>query len=170
MTIRILRQLLFLTCLCWSIGGSAQRRLTVADVETLVPIGGVNVVGSHFTTVSDSTGSFTAPDSTVTLAFSHVNYESRLINLTEVRDTVYLISKLLNLKEVYVFGKGKGDDQLKELRKRLRIDKTEKQLMAADPSQGFNILPLITQLLPKKWRQSAKARRRQQLKEILEEY
>lgn len=41
------------------------------------------------------------------MVFSHVNYESRIINMEEVRDTVYLISKLLNVKEVVVFGKAK---------------------------------------------------------------
>ena len=33
--------------------------------------------------------------SEIYIDFSHVNYESRIINLEEVRDTVFLISKLL---------------------------------------------------------------------------
>lgn len=84
----------------------AQKQLTVVDVETLIPINGANVLGKGFIVQTDSTGRIMVPDSCRSLSFSHVNYESRLLNIEEVRDTVFLISKLLNLKEVVVFGQG----------------------------------------------------------------
>lgn len=148
----------------------AQRQLTVVDVETLIPIAGVNVLGKRLSAQTDSLGHITLPDSCRTLSFSHVNYESRLLNITEIRDTVYLISKLLNLKEVVVFGKAKYTDKYKELQKRLRISKQEAQLLAANPSSGGNLLPLLAKLIPKKWRKNKKMARKERLKRILEEY
>ena len=83
--------LLLVCCIgCW-----AQRRLVVIDVETLIPVDGANAVGSGFALQTDTLGFITVPDSCRSIIFSHVNYESRIINLDEVRDTVFLISKLL---------------------------------------------------------------------------
>ena len=150
---------------------SAQKRLTVVDVETLEPIADVNVIARGLTAQTDSTGSITLPDSCRTLSFTHVNYESRILNIDEVSGgTVYLISKLLNTKEVVVFGKGQYRDEYKELKKRLRISKQEAELMAADPSSGGNLLPLLSRLIPKKWRKKSKKARQERLERILEEY
>ena len=96
----------------------AQRRLVVVDVETLIPVAGANVVSREGTVTTDSLGHVSVSDSCKSLSLSHVNYESRLINLNEVRDTVFMISKLLNLKEVVVFGHGKKRDY-SELQRRL---------------------------------------------------
>jgi hypothetical protein len=149
----------------------AQRRLIVADVETLQPVSGVNVQGKGLKGLTDSLGCIQVSDSVQTLVFSHVNYESRLINLTEVRDTVYLISKLLSIKEVYVFGHGKGEDELKELKKRLRLEKSERQLsaMRSEDLNG-NLLGLLGYLIPKSWKKNSKAERRKRLQEMLENY
>ncbi len=152
---------------------NAQRRLVVADVETDAVIAGANVEGSGYYTTSDSTGCFVVPDSCRTLVFSHVNYESRIVNVDEVRDTVFLISKLLNLKEVVVFGKVRyEDDGLDGLRKSLKLQRTEAQLMASDPSKPAGIsLSLLSKLLPKKWRSSyRKEQRRKHHEEVLREY
>ena len=87
----------------------AQRRLTVVDVETRVPIRGVNVTSrTQRADTTDWQGVIIVPDTCRTLSFSHVKYESRILNLSEVKDTVFLISKLMGLNEVVVFGKGKG--------------------------------------------------------------
>ena len=136
------------------------------DVETLVPVVGANVVSKVQTAQTDSLGCVFVSDSCQTLVFSHVNYESRMVNVTELRDTVFLISKLLNLKEVVVFGKGKGNDELTErLRKQMRIDKTEKELAAADPSAGFNVLGLVSKLFSRR-----KESKKEKLRRILEDY
>ena len=148
----------------------AQRRLSVVDIETLIPINGVNVVTNGLSAQTDSLGCITVPDSCRSLSFSHVNYESRLINLEEVKDTVFLISKLLNLKEVVVFGHAQYRDDYKELKKRLRLEKTEAQLLAADPNSGGNLLSLIAKLIPKRWKKNTKTARRERLKRILEDY
>ena len=101
---KIFRPLLLLLITAVVSQAFAQRRLVVVDVETLVPVIGANVVSADGNTTTDSLGYFSVSDSCRSLAFSHVNYEPRMINLTEVRDTVYLISKLLNVREVVVFG------------------------------------------------------------------
>ena len=147
----------------------AQRRLVVVDVETLIPVAGANVVSKDGTTTTDSLGYFSVSDSCRSLAFSHVNYEPRMINLTEVRDTVYLISKLLNVREVVVFGHGPHDVLPEALKKQLKINKTEAELAAANPG-AVNLLPLLVHLIPKKWRKNKKDERLKRLKQILEDY
>ncbi|MBP5340037.1 MAG: hypothetical protein J6Z14_12185 [Prevotella sp.] len=152
------------------LSASAQRRLVVVDVETLEPVDGANVVCNSLSAQTDTLGFITVPDSCRSLLFSHVNYESRLINLTEVRDTVFLISKLLNVKEVVVFGQAPYDDKYKELGKQMIPSKTDLQLSGAKPDGGLNLLGLLSYLIPKKWKKSAKERRKEQMKQVLEEY
>ena len=148
----------------------AQRRLVVVDVETLIPVAGANVVSREGTITTDSLGHVSVSDSCKSLSLSHVNYESRLINLNEVRDTVFMISKLLNLKEVVVFGHGKKRDY-SELQRRLGLDRVEAQLAAAG-SPGMDLVALFNTLfVPKKWRASyRKKQRMKRLREILDSY
>lgn len=153
-----------LAALCVAVRG--QRRLIVVDVETRVPIRGVNVVSSaHRTDTTDWQGLVTVPDTCRSLSFSHVKYESRLLNVSEVKDTVFLISKLMGLPEITVYGQNLGEDKLKELKKQLRINKTEAQLVAANPAGGFNILGLLQKFV-KRHKESKKER----FLRILEEY
>ena len=161
---------MLLAVLMYSLLLSAQRQLRVLDVETLMPVAGANVVTKERAAQTDSMGCIIVSDSCRTLVFSHVNYESRILNMEEVNDTVYLISKLLNLKEVVVFGQKKSDDKLKDLKSSMGLSPTDAQLLAADPASGMNLFGLIGKLIPKKWRQSKKAARREQLKQIIEEY
>lgn len=160
---------LSLVTVLFSLSAAAQKKMQVVDIETLIPIGGVNVTSKDGTFTTDSLGWFAVPDSARSLAFSHVNYESRIVNLEEVNDTVFLISKLLNIKEVVVFGHAQYRDDMKALKKQLRIEKSEAQLLAANPAAS-NLLTLIGYIIPKKWRQSKKAARRERLKKVLEEY
>lgn len=151
---------------------TAQRRLVVVDVETLAPVVGANVVSRDSTQTTDSIGHVFVSDSCMTITFSHVNYESRIINLDEVSDTVFMISKLLNLKEVVVFGHGKNRDY-SDLQKSLKRDKIEAQLSAADPSVGFRIdlAKVVNAVIPKRWRPGyRKEQRKKRLKEILDNY
>ena len=159
-----------LTALTYSLLLSAQRQLRVVDVETLMPVAGANVVTKESTAQTDSMGCITVSDSCRTLVFSHVNYESRMLNLEEVKDTVYLISKLLNLKEVVVFGQDKRGDKIKDLKNQLGLSKTDAQLIAANPASGMILFGLIGKLFPKMWRKSKKESRRERLKRIIEEY
>jgi len=161
--------LLFVGC----VSAFSQKQFVVADVETLLPVAGVSVQGKSGVAFSDSLGYFMPPDSSRTLVFSHVNYESRLVNMDEVAgDTIFIISKLLNVKEVVVFGKGKLDDRLDELNKSLRMQIKEAQLLANDPNKPASLpLGLLTKLLPKKWRPGYKKEmRRKQHEDILRAY
>ena len=154
--------------------GFAQRRLVVVDVETLIPVVlipvvGANVISKDGNCTTDSLGYFSVSDSCKTLSFSHVNYESRLVNLNEVRDTVFMISKLLNIKEVVVFGHGERKELPDALKKQLEMEKENAKLAAIDPSSG-NLLSLFAYLIPKKWRKNSKEARRKRLRQILENY
>ena len=92
-----------------SVSVAAQRRLVVCDVETLEPISSVSVQSSVGVDTTDSLGYFSVPDTCKSILLSHVNYESRLLHLNEVHDTVFLVSKYLGIREVVVFGKGKDN-------------------------------------------------------------
>lgn len=143
-----------------------QRRFVVVDVETCVPIRGVNVTSSaHRNDTTDYQGMISVPDSCRTLSLTHVKYESRILNVDEVKDTIFLISKLMGLPEVTVFGHGKGEDELKELKRQLRLEKTEAQLAAINPSAGFNVLGLISKLVNRR-----KDKRKERFRKMLEEY
>lgn len=154
----------------WTIQVHAQRRLVVVDVETLLPVVGANVISKDGSATTDSLGYISVSDSCKSLSFSHVNYESRLVNLKELNDTVFLISKLLNVKEVIVFGHGKHDELPEALKRQMKIEKKEAQLAAIDPSSGGNLLTLIGNIIPKKWRKNSKEERRRRLQKIIEEY
>ena len=162
-------RLFLLLLMAGAIQGFAQRRLVVVDVETMIPVVGANVISKDGNCTTDSLGYFSVSDCCKTLSFSHVNYESRLVNLNEVRDTVFLISKLLNIKEVVVFGHGQRQELPDALKKQLEVDKKDAQLAAIDPSSG-NLLSLLAYLIPKKWRKNSKEARRKRLKQILENY
>ena len=151
------------------IQGFAQRRLVVVDVETMIPVVGANVISKDGNCTTDSLGYFSVSDSCKTLSFSHVNYESRLVNLNEVSDTIFLISKLLNIKEVVVFGHGKREEMPDALKKQLETEKENAKLASIDPSSG-NLLTLLGYLIPKKWRKNTKEARRKRMKEILDNY
>ena len=168
-TMKNLRRHLLLIALLCSTGCLGQRRLSVVDFETLAAVGGANAVGKDFTVQADSLGIVTIPDSCHSLLFSHVNYESRLVNLEEIRDTVFLLSKLLSVKEVVVFGKTPLVDDYKDLQSHMRLSKTELQMASIQSPQG-NLLGLLKYLVPKKWRKSRKEKRKERLKEILVEY
>ena len=163
------RRLIGLWFVVWAMMAQAQKKLVVVDIETLQPVVGANVVSKDGTTITDSLGYVSIADSCKSLSFSHVNYESRLVNLNEVRDTVFLISKLLNIKEVVVFGHGQRQELPDALKKQLEVDKKDAQLAAIDPSSG-NLLSLLAYLIPKKWRKNSKEARRKRLKQILENY
>lgn len=171
------RILLLLLLAAVSLKGFSQRHLVVVDVETLVPVVGANVVSNQGTSVTDSLGHVLVSDSCQSLSFTHVNYESRIINVTELhRDTVYMISKLLNIKEVVVFGKG----PLKELPPglNLKMNPIDAQLSAANPNSGVQVFEILKMLIPKKWRENlqrklrknSKEERLKRLQKILDEY
>ena len=161
--------LLIVTALMCCQAVSAQRRLVVVDYETNAPVGGANVVGNGLTTQADTLGFVTVPDTCRSLIFSHVNYESRLINLSEVHDTIFLLSKLLNIKEVVVFGKAPEVEDYAEFNKRFQLPKTELQLAGAQPN-GMNLFGLLGYLIPKKWKKGPKKNRKERLQEILNDY
>ena len=152
------RQLLWCCLALLSVSAFAQKRFVVVDVETRVPIRGVNVTSSaQLTDTTNWQGLVTIPDTCRTLSLTHVKYESRILNVEEVKDTIFLISKLMGLPEVTVFGKGKGEDALKELKRQMRIEKSEAQLLAADPSAGFYHLRFIAKTLQAKEREQERA-------------
>ena len=155
--------------------GALLHRLTGSTTAGggLVPVAGANVVSRQGVQTTDSMGVVYVAKDSKTITISHVNYESLILNLNkEDGDTIYMLSKLLNLQEVLVLGKGKQPDY-RELNKGFQLDKTEAQLVGANPSTAasFDLGKVISALIPKKWRPGyKKAQRKKRLKEILEEY
>ena len=86
-----------------AIQGFAQRRLVVVDVETMIPVVGANVISKDGNCTTDSLGYFSVSDSCKTLSFSHVNYESRLVNLNEVSDTASIDPSSGNLLSLFAY-------------------------------------------------------------------
>ena len=163
----------------FSVDSFSQRHLVVVDVETLIPVSGANVVSREGTSVTDSLGHVLVSDSCRSLSFSHVNYESRIINIAELRrDTVYMISKLLNIKEVVVFGKGPVEELSLDMKKELKRKAIDAQLAAANPNSGIQVFEILKMLIPKKWRENlrkslrknSKEERLKRLQKILDEY
>ncbi|MBR0115903.1 MAG: hypothetical protein IKH02_09185 [Prevotella sp.] len=163
------RLLVILALVFLSLPTLAQRRLVVCDVESLQPISQVSVRSSAGVDITDSLGYFSVPDTCKSLVFTHVNYESRLLNLSEVRDTVFLVSKYMSIREVVVFGKGKNDEVAERMNKMLVLDKTDAQLLGANPSGG-NLLGLIGHAIGKLLPKSKSAKRKQKAREIIENY
>ena len=149
---------------------AAQRRLVAIDVDASVPIAGASVTTNGGTFTTDSVGRFAVPDTCRLIFVTHMNYENRIVNLSEVRDTVFLISKELNLREVVVFGTGPSDEKIHKLNESLRIPPQDAQMLQANPNQGVNILGLLKAVIPRKWFRNAKAERRKRLEKILDEY
>lgn len=166
------RLFILVSLMLLSVSVAAQRRLVVCDVETFEPISKVSVTSSAGTQITDSLGIFSVPDTCKSISLTHLNYESRLLHLNEVRDTVYLVSKDFGLHEVVVFGKGKDDGLRDRINNMVKINKTDAQLLAIDPSNGGNLLgfigSVIGKLIPAK--KSSKTKRREKVREILENY
>lgn len=173
------RTLLLLLLAVVSLECFSQRHLVVVDVETLDPVVGANVVSREGTNVTDSLGHVLVSDSCQSLSFTHVNYESRIINIAELRrDTVYMISKLLNIKEVVVFGKGPVEELSLDMKKELKRKAIDAQLAAANPNSGIQVFEILKMLIPKKWRENlrkslrknSKEERLKRLQKMLDEY
>ena len=165
------RIILLISLMLLSVAVAAQRRLVVCDVETFQPISSVSVRSSAGVDVSDSLGYFSVPDTCKSLMLSHLNYESRLLHLNEVRDTIFLVSKDMGMREVVVFGKGKDDGLADRINKMVVLNKTDAQLLAIDPASGGNLFGLIGKAIGKLFlKKSSKAKRREKAREILKNY
>jgi len=151
-----------------SLDAVSQHQRVVVDGDTGQPIANVSITGKGFTVITDSLGRFTLPEDCKTLVFSHINYVSYLANLNDVGDSVELYSNDQRLGEVVVFGKPTVDDPLSGLNSRLLLNATDAQLLTANPNG--NLFGLLRYLIPKKWRTSKKARRKERLKKTLEDY
>ena len=82
---------------------------------------------------------------------------------------MFLISKLNNLGEVLVLGKGKKeDDGMSELERRIKKQaRIEAELAGANPNG--NLFGLLSYLIPKKWK-NRKENKRKRHQEILDNY
>ena len=81
----------------------AQRRITVVDMDTSLPVKGVSVkVGGGQISVTDHAGHVNIPIVFESIVFSHIMYEPEHLTMTEVRDTMYLVPKEHQLPEVSI--------------------------------------------------------------------
>ena len=97
-----------------SVGMMAQRKLTVASLESKTPQRDVKVRidnGPEITTPWN--GEFEVPDSFKRIAFSHPKFQRRYVLRNEVKsDTIYLIPILHAIDEVVVYGKDRRKDMM----------------------------------------------------------
>ena len=170
-TFAVMKEYYILTILVlFALPLSAQKCFVVADIETLSPISDVSVRSKAGVETTDSMGMVCVPEDSKSLVLTHLNYESRLLNISETGDTIFLISKLSSLKEVVVFGKGKSKE-LPEFLKKPLVSKTDAQLLGTAQGGGFNILGLINYIIPKSWRKTSKKQcAKEQAKDILKNY
>ena len=147
---------------------SAQKKRVVVDGDTGRPIANVSITGKDFTVVTDSLGRFSLPKDCKTLVFSHINYVSYIVNVGDLEDKVALYPNYQQLDEVTVFGATTGEDPLADLNSRLGLNKTDAQLIGANPNG--NLFGLLKYIIPKKWRTSRKEREKERLKKALEDY
>lgn len=81
----------------------AQRRITVVDMDTSLPVKGVSVkVGGGQISVTDHAGHVDIPIVFESIVFSHIMYEPEHLTMTEVGDTMFLLPKNHLLPEVTV--------------------------------------------------------------------
>ena len=82
---------------------SAQRNITVLDMDTDLPVKGVSVkVDQKRAVETDHLGRVTIPFVFDSIAFSHVRYEHEQLKMVEVGDTMYLLPIEHMLPEVKV--------------------------------------------------------------------
>lgn len=82
---------------------SAQRNITVLDMDTDLPVKGVSVrVDQRRSAETDHLGRVTIPVVFDSIAFSHVRYERERLAMVELSDTMYLLPIEHMLPEVKV--------------------------------------------------------------------
>ena len=81
----------------------AQRRITVIDMDSNLPVKDVSVrAGHHQVALTDYLGRADVPIVFDSIAFSHVYYEREQLAMEELGDTMYLLPKEHILPEVRV--------------------------------------------------------------------
>ena len=101
----MIKPILLIAILFMLFGGSvtAQRSITVLDMDTDLPVKGVSVrVDQKKAVETDHLGRVTIPVVFDSIAFSHVRYEYERLNMVEVSDTMYLLPVEHMLPEVKV--------------------------------------------------------------------
>lgn len=105
MTGRTLLILLFAIC---STAATAQRQVVVADAETGVPVRDVQIFingDENRRTTSDYKGETAIPDTARSLTLCHPKYEKRIMNISELADTVRLLPNYNRLNEIVIKGR-----------------------------------------------------------------
>ena len=106
----------------WAQTARSQTRCVVADIETRRPLKGVRVTTDTNATIeTDHTGTCILPATFKSLTFASYGYMRRLMNRSELTDTVLLLPTMLN--EVVVYGKAPkpGFDLQEAARRSARI-------------------------------------------------
>ena len=86
---------------------AAGRRITVVDIETLIPIKGVSVRADRQSPrTTDYLGRVELTERFDSIRFSHVEYSAEQLSFIELRDTMFLFPKHNLLDEIVVTGIG----------------------------------------------------------------
>ena len=123
------------------------RRITVVDIETMIPISGVNVRPDGQSPKStDYLGRVELTERFDSIRFSHVEYMPERLSFIEFRDTMYLYPRHNQLDEVVVMG----------------VSPQLRKAMKASHESDFGMM------LDKRWRRDRKRLKR--AKEVLREW
>ena len=89
----------------YSVGGRAQTKCVIVDKETGTPIRNVKFYADNgITAVTDYRGVLLVDSFFKSATLSHVSYLSRVVNRSELRDTIWMLPKENRLSEVVVWG------------------------------------------------------------------
>ncbi len=99
------RYIYILLLLMPGIKSRAQLSAVVLDMETRMPVSKAKVyVNPSGSVTTDRYGRFHIVGNCHSMTFSHAGYESRAIQKSELRDTVWLMPKMHTLDEVVIWG------------------------------------------------------------------
>lgn len=85
--------------------GYAQRKITVLDMETHLPVKDVTVrVDSTRARYTNYLGQVDIPLAFSTITFTHMNYSKEKLMFAELTDTMYLLERRNTLGEIVVMG------------------------------------------------------------------
>jgi len=148
----------FLLVMCCSV--NAQRKITVLDLDTHLPVKDVSVkVGESDVYKTNYAGTVSILINGDSISFSHLKYEHEHLALKELTDTMYLLPLEHQLDEVVVLG---NDRHIKRMMESIRRD-------AALYAPGGGVVTFdFGRMLDRRYRRDQK--HKEQAKAILREW
>lgn len=147
--------ILFISVACVA---KAQVKGVVVDIETGLPVRNVKIyTNTNKVTTTDWSGHFSLPYAFESVTLSNSNYLQRVMDRSELTDTVALLPMAHMLEGVTIYGRKPNYNHFKP-------DNLDLKLAAPHPA-GINLLDLFGKLF-----RSKKDKQHEKLMEVLEKY